>query len=290
MLQPWAVRARAVVLVSAKGGSARVSSKRQKFALLRASRRVWALSSIHGDAKRLVRLHQALGERLKVGDRLVYLGNMIGRGARVGETVDELLLFRREFLSVPRTFHCDIAYLRGSQEEMWQKLLQLQFAADARSVLEWMLEQGLDTTLRAYGIDPQDGLRMAGTGPMQVTRWTGQLRRAIQARPGHYAFYGALRRAAYTDDTSLLFVNAGLDPSRPIEAQRDSFWWVTGAFGAIVEPYAGFRLVVRGFAPHHPGLERTDYTATLDAGCGFGGPLMAACFLPSGEVVDQLEA
>ena len=39
------------------------------------------------------------------------------------------------------------AYLRGSQEEMWHKVLQLQFAADPRGVLAWMLEQGLGTTL-----------------------------------------------------------------------------------------------------------------------------------------------
>ena len=268
----------------------RVASKRQKFALLRAARRVWAVSSIHGDAERLTRLHKRLGNALKPGDRIVYLGNIIGRGAAVEETVAETLHFRREFLSMRNAFSCDIAYLRGSQEEMWQKLLQLQFASDPRGVLRWMLEQGLDSTLAAYGFDPDISLREAGTGPIQLTRWTGRLRQAVQARPGYYEFFGALRRAAFTEDNSLLFVNAGLDPSRPLETQKDSFWWVSGTFGSITVPYNGYRRVVRGFALNHPGLELTEHTATLDGGCGFGGPLMAACFLPSGEAAEQIEA
>ena len=65
---------------------------------------------------------------------------------------------------------------------------------------------------------------------------------------------------------------------------------MTGSFAAIDAPYAGFDRVIRGFAPDHPGLEMTDFTATLDGGCGFGGPLIAACFRRDGELVDQLEA
>lgn len=269
---------------------ARVSSKRQKFALLKATRRVWAVASIHGEADRLIELHGALGERMKPGDRVVYLGNMLGRGAKVRETIDELLIFRREFLSLPHTFAGDIAYLRGSQEEMWQKLLQLQFASDPRSVFSWMLQQGVGPTLAAYDINPEDGLREARAGPMQLTRWTSRLRRTIQARPGHYDLLGALRRAAHTDDGNLLFVNAGIDPSRPIETQKDTFWWVSSGFEKLDKPYSGYRRVIRGFSPDQPGLLVGDFTASLDGGCGFGGPLMAACFATNGEVVEQLEA
>ncbi|HMB75142.1 MAG TPA: hypothetical protein VKN76_01990 [Kiloniellaceae bacterium] len=269
---------------------ARVSSKRQKFALLKATRRVWAVASIHGEADRLIELHGALGERMKPGDRVVYLGNMLGRGPKVRETIDELLIFRREFLSLPFTFAGDIAYLRGSQEEMWQKLLQLQFASDPRSVFSWMLQQGVGPTLAAYGISPDDGLREARAGPMQLTRWTSRLRRTIQAQPGHYELLGVLRRAAHTDDGSLLFVNAGIDPSRPIETQKDTFWWVSGGFEKLDEAYSGYRRVIRGFSPEQPGLRLGAFTASLDGGCGFGGPLLAACFATSGEVVDQIEA
>ena len=104
----------------------------QIFATLRRARRVWAVASIHGEAARLSSLHGQIERRFEPGDRLVYLGNMLGRGAEVHATVDELLEFRRRLLSRPSMFACDIAYLRGSQEEMWQKLMQLQFAPNPR--------------------------------------------------------------------------------------------------------------------------------------------------------------
>ena len=100
----------------------------------------------------------------------------------------------------------------------------------------------------------------------------------------------ALRRAAYTEDGRLLFVNSGLDPSRPLEAQSDSFWWSSGAFGRIAEPYGTFRRIVRGFDPSHGGFQESEYTVTVDAGCGFGGPLMAACIGADGEILEVIEA
>ncbi len=248
------------------------------------------MASIHGEAGKLAALHKALGRRLEKGDRLVYLGNMIGRGPQVRETLEELVRFRRLFLSMRNTFCGDVTYLRGSQEEMWQKLLQLQFASDARAVLRWMLDQGIGPTLAAYNCDLEEGRRAAAGGTVHLTRWTSGLRQAMQAQPGHFELMGSLRRAAYTEDGSLLFVNAGLDPARPLETQKDSFWWGGAGFSQLQEPYAGYRRVVRGFAPEHPGIESDDFTATVDGGCGFGGPLVAACVLPSGEIADQLEA
>lgn len=262
--------------------------------MLRASQRIWAVASIHGEAGRLEALHQELGPRLRAGDRLVYLGNMIGVGPDVRGVLDELLIFRREFLAQFQGFPEDVVYLRGSQEEMWQKFLQLQFAADPRAVMEWMLGQGLGATLQAYGVPPEEALRKSRSGPMHITRWTGEVRQTMRAHPGQAELLGELYRAAYMEeapaDGGPLFVNAGIDPSRPLEAQKDSFWWGYGRFSSISEMFGGFRRVVRGFAPEHPGLEVGEFTATLDGGCGFGGPLLAACFLPSGEIVDQVEA
>src|SRR3546814_14736289 len=69
-----------------------------------------------------------LAARLLPGDRLVYLGNMVGHGTATIATLDELLAFRRDFLCLPGVEPEDIVYLRGAQEEMWRKLLQIQFA------------------------------------------------------------------------------------------------------------------------------------------------------------------
>lgn len=263
---------------------------RRKFAKLRGARRIWAVASVHGEARRLERLQGALASRLKPGDRIVYLGNVIGRGPEIAETLATLMRFRAAVLAGQRSFTCDLVYLRGAQEEMWQKLLQIQFATDPAGALEWMLDQGIGSTLEAYGSSADDARRHALGGAVGLTRWTKSLREAMQGEPGHNEFFAALRRAAFTEDGALLFVNAGLDPSRPLEAQSDSFWWGSAAFARIAAPYGSYRLIVRGFDPDHPGLQVSDHTVTLDGGCGFGGPLLAACVTPAGEIVGTLEA
>src|SRR5690606_37790686 len=109
--------------------------------------RIWAVAAIHGEAARLVRLHESLWPRLRAGDRLVYLGNYLGRGPDIPGTVAELLAFRCAVLAKPGGFACDVVFLRGAQEEMWQKLLQLQFASAPREVFSWMLQHGVAETL-----------------------------------------------------------------------------------------------------------------------------------------------
>ena len=183
----------------------------------------------------------------------------------------------------------DIVFLRGVQEEMWQKLLQLQLALDPPSVLTWMLRHGVATTIEAYGSSPQDGLAAAKGGTVLLSRWTGKLRETMARHGGHRELISSLKRACVTDDGSLLFVHAGLDPSRPLEAQRDAFWWNPGGFMAMDRPYGNFRLVVRGCDPNRHGTDIGAFRATLDGCCGVGGVLTACCFDRHGRVVDQID-
>jgi hypothetical protein len=279
----------------ARAAAAAEALARQRFAKFRGARRVWAVSAIHGEADRLVALHDRLGEAWQAGDRLVYLGNYLGRGPAIRRTIDEILEFRLAVLSQPNASACDVALLRGSQEEMWQKLLQLQFAVSPRDVMQWMLDQGLAATLAAYDCDAQQGLIACREGPSAITRWTSMLRMRLHGCPGHDHFHSALRRAAYTeaadsDGGALLFVHSGLDPSRPLDAQGDQFWWGGRRLLELAEPYAGFRRVIRGFDHQHAGLVVAAYVTSLDAGCGFGGELLAVCFAPDGSVIDTLKA
>lgn len=262
----------------------------QRFAAITEARRVWAIGAIHGEAARLERMHELIAERFEPGDCIVYLGNMLGRGPDVATTVDMLLEFRLAVMAVDPREAASVFFLRGSQEEMWQKLLQLQFATNPKSVMAWMLQHGVDATLRAYGCTAEEAQHQASVGTVALTRWTLGLRERIRGRPGHLDLMTALRRAAFDEKAGLLFVSAGLDPTRPLEAQKDSFWWGSAAFDRIDEPYAGFHRVVRGFSPERPGLHVTDVTVTLDGGCGRGGSLLSACLLPSGEIVETLEA
>jgi serine/threonine protein phosphatase 1 len=259
-------------------------------ASIRETSRIWAVGAVHGDVARLRAIHDELEPLLRLGDVLVYLGNYLGYGEAIVETVDELLSFRRRVLAhPPLRFPDDIVYLRGNQEEMWQKLLQLQFASDPVSILNWVLSRGVDATLRAYGGSAKDGTYAASGGPIQLNNWTRTLRDAQRAHAGHDTLLAQLKRAAACDDGSLLFVNCGLDPQRPLAAQSDAFWWAARSFEGINAPYEGFARIVRGYDPDHGGFRQADFTVTLDGGCGFGGNLMVACFAPDGSIIDKLE-
>lgn len=252
--------------------------------------RIWAIAAVHGEAARLAQLHEALQARLEQGDRLVYLGNYFGRGPDIAGTVDELLAFRRLVLTGTGVEPWDLVYLRGAQEEIWAKLLQLQFAQAPMEVLEWMLGQGGEATLKAYGGSAAEGRRRCGEGVISLTRWTALLRQNMEDRPGHRDFVINLRRYARTDDGRLLFVHAGVDPGRPLSEQGDTFWWGSGYFNMIESPYEGFIRVIRGFDRAHGGRRELPHTVSIDGGCGFGGPLNAACLRPDGAIVDWLEA
>ncbi len=262
----------------------------ERFATLIGRRRVWAVSAVHAEIRRLEAIHDAIERRLEPRDAIVYLGNVIGRGTAVLETVDELLSFRRAFIARHAAFAADLVYLRGSQEEMWQKLLELQFAPNPGEVLRWMLDHGVGPTLAAYGIEHSQGLAAARDGAVALTRWTAAIRARINAAPGHANLLTALRRAAFTAGEELLFVHAGIDPSRPLPAQHDAFWWGGAGFLDLNQPYAGFTKVIRGFDRHHGGLQQAPHAVSLDRGCGFGGPLVCACFALDGTVVESFEA
>ncbi|MGE0726199.1 MAG: hypothetical protein AB7O45_17635, partial [Alphaproteobacteria bacterium] len=152
-------------------------------ATLRATARVWAVGAVHGEAARLTRLHDLLWRKLGRGDRIVYLGNHLGRGPDVRGAVDELVRFRREVIARRGWFAADVVHLRGAQEEMWHKLLQLQLAPNPREVLPWMLVQGVEATILAYGGRPADGLAATRDGVRTITRWTQALRQDLNAAP-----------------------------------------------------------------------------------------------------------
>lgn len=260
------------------------------FARLHNVRRIWAIGSIHGEIDRLRRIHRVILDNVEEGDRVVYLGNFMGRGPYVRAVIDEMLRTRRLLMAMPNAHTCDVVFLRGSQEEMWQKVLQLQFATNPREVYPWILNQGVGATIAAYGGDIEDGYRAVRDGTMSIARWTNALRQALRASQGHSEMMTRLKRAALTDDGRVLLVNAGLDITRPLTAQRDSFWWGGTDFAAIDRPYGEVHRVVRGFDRAGYGLSQTDFTLTLDGGSGRGGTLLAAALLPDGRVESIYEA
>ncbi len=256
-------------------------------------RRVWAVSAIHGHIDKLIALHDAIYERFRIGDRIVYTGNYTGHGDYSRECIDELLTFRRLLLAERGVVPGDFVYLRGAQEEMWQKLLQLQFASDPSSVLMWMLDNGLSKTLQSYGISATDGIEACRKGVIGMGKWTDSIRAAIRRHQGHEVFGTQFTRAAFTNteqDHALLFVHSGLDTEKPLPEQGDNFWWPRRKFEDIHDAYRPFEKVIRGFDPAHKGFHVNCVTATIDGGCGFGGYLIGASFHEDAGLGDVLEA
>ncbi|MBV9551662.1 MAG: hypothetical protein JO032_02600 [Alphaproteobacteria bacterium] len=261
-----------------------------RFAELRGARRVWAVGSIHGEARRLARIHDLIAPRFTGGDRLVYLGNYLGHGEDVAAAIDELLDFRRRVIGRSQGFACDVVYLRGAQEEIWQKLLQLQFAPNPGELLAWMVRAGIEPTVRAYGGELRQGFAATRDGPRTITRWTSTLRAAMNAAEGHPTLFAALRHAAHTGEGGLLFVHAGVDPQRALTQQADLFWWGGSDILQLEAPFANFRRVIRGFDRDRRGLTESRFAVSVDAGAGRGGRLQAVCLAADGSVVDSCEA
>lgn len=264
-------------------------SQSDRFTVLRAVDRIWAVGAIHGGVEALIQIHDRIVSDTQQGDRVVYLGNYFGYGVQGADVLEELLSFRRWFLSFYPFRHVDdIVFLRGAQEEMWWKLMQLQFAPNPHDVLAWMGERGLAAQLAGLGFDLEEGLQKAEEGTLALTYWTNRLRETARALPGHDALMNSIKRAAYTEDGSLLFVHTGLDIEKPLARQTDAFWWAARSFQEIDRPYRGFQRVVRGFDPDAAGIVEGAHTLSLDAGAGRGGQLAAVLLNGEGEVLDRL--
>jgi hypothetical protein len=47
---------------------------------------------------------------------------------------------------------------------------------------------------------------------------------------------------------------------------------------------------VRGYDPARGCVQIGTITATLDGGCGFGGPVVCGCLSPTGEMLEMFQA
>ncbi len=261
-----------------------------RYGLLNNARRIWAIGSIHGQLEDLRAVHKILISKFRRGDKLVYLGNYFGDSDDNKATIDEILITRRRIMSLPEVFMPeDFVYLRGAREEMFFKLLQLQFAPNPVEVMDWLLDHGMGGTIAAYGETEKGARAIVRQGTMALTRWTNAIRRQIQQSPGHVELTSCLKRACLTGDGKLLFVHACIDPSRPLTMQKDQFWWDNGNFGNIDQKFSGFTKVIRGYDHSNGGIDLDkQFTATVDGGCGRGGKLHAICFAPDGIKHDEI--
>lgn len=264
-------------------------SQDTKFAILSNKPRIWAISSIHGELEKLRALHGQLANYFLPGDALVYTGNIMGHGPNVGGCINEVLNFRRLVLLQDGAKMDDVIFLRGGQEEMLFKLRQIPFAQEPEDVLVWMNDQGVESTLHAYGTSCEEGLRAAREGMLALSQWMNALKAEMHKIDGHEQYMDALKRAAYSEDKKMLFVNSNVVLDMPLDAQTDAFWWGMQEFRELDHPYGGFERTIRGYDHRHEGFHMADHQLCIDGGCGFGGKLIAVCFESNSALVERIE-
>ncbi len=237
-------------------------------------KRLWVISCIQGDYIRLRQLHRKIASHFLSGDGVLYLGSVIGVGREPAKALEEVLLFRRGLLSFGGVKAEDICFLKGAQEDLLLKTMQLQFCPDAVAVLDWMMKQGLETTLMSFGIDIQEVYEAAQKGTTALSYWTADLKKTFQKKDGVAQYLENLKNMAVTHDKKVLFVPKGLDKTKSLERQGEALRWGGTLPFESEAPFLNFEKVVRTLPSSGDyGLFQTKYYMTLVSGGGYDGKI-----------------
>jgi len=221
------------------------------FVELKNASRIWAVGSIHSNLESLFSISNYILKNFKDNDKLIFLGNVIGLGKNSKETISSIINLRFNLMAKHKLDTSSIVFLRGAQEEMFNKLLQLQTAPNPEEIINWMFNHGVDKTLESYEFNPEDIRKIVSQGTIQISKWTSKLNLSVVSTPGNKEYFSNLKHAAFSETKKILFVNRGVDVSRPLSAQNDCFWWGYQNFSLINEPYNSFKRIVRGYQSTH---------------------------------------
>ena len=262
------------------------------FIELEKSGKLWAIGSIHSNLKSFNSIKKYIINNFNFDDKLVFLGNIIGLGDNSKETLTSVIDLRFSLMSEFKLKPESIVFLRGAQEEMFSKLLQLQLAPNPIEILEWMFEHGVNKTLESYGFSENEIKSLASSGTINISKWTSSLNKSIQDNPGHTEYFLNLKHAAYSHTKKILFVNRGVDITRPLSAQNDCFWWGFQNFSTIQNPYNTFLRIVRGYESEH--LNQSQNSKNNVVCTLFKQPLsnknvLCGIFTENGEILDLFE-
>ena len=221
--------------------------KQSNFIEFNNAKRIWAVGSIHSNLESLDSIKKHIINNFISGDKLIFLGNVIGLGDKAKETISSILELRLKLMAEYCLEPNEIVFLRGAQEEMFLKLIQLQIAPNPKDIITWMFEHGVHKTIESYGFSKNDVENIASQGTIAISKWTSKLNTALSSNLGHQDYFSNLKHAAFSNSKKILFVNRGVDVSRPLSAQNDCFWWGYQNFSKINKPYNSFIRIVRGY-------------------------------------------
>jgi len=204
--------------------------------------RTYAVGDIHGWLSKLRSIVAQCEADARGGPMsFVFIGDYIDRGPDSSGVVEFLMTLKARMGS-------NAICLTGNHESLVLEALE-----SAEGEEHWLMN-GANTTLASYGIA-----------------------RARDLPARHVAWFRALK--VRHDDGRRLFVHAGINPERPLDAQdpHDLIW--------IREPFLSDRrdhgrLVVHGHTPLHNGVpDLRPNRLNIDTGAAYGNPLTAAIFI-----------
>ncbi len=191
----------------------------------------FVIGDIHGCLDEIDRLLDTLVPTAV--DTVVFLGDYIDRGPASKGVIDRLLRLRREG---PRC-----VFLKGNHEDMF-----LAFLGERGLYGEAFLGNGGGPTLRSYGLHGEFGAV-----------------RSDQLPPEHLEFLRSLE-VRYAQGP-FLCVHAGVDPGRPLAAQREEdLLWIRGEF--IRQPHPFPYTILFGHTPQREVLMDVPFKVGLDTG------------------------
>ncbi len=262
------------------------------FVELNNSSKIWAIGSIHSNLNSFIPIKKYIQNNFKINDKLVFLGNIIGLGDKSKETLTSVIDLRFSLMSKFKLKPDSIVFLRGAQEEMFSKLLQLQLAPNPSEIVEWMFDHGVNKTIKSYGYSEDEVKNIASSGTINISKWTSNLNRTLQKNPGHTQYFLNLKHAAYSRTKKILFVNRGVDITRPLSAQNDCFWWGFQNFSKIHKPYKSFIKIVRGYESEHSNqleISKNNVVCTLFKQPLSNKNILCGIFTENGEILDLFE-
>jgi serine/threonine protein phosphatase 1 len=208
-------------------------------------RRIYAIGDIHGCARQLANLHQAIAADLSArpvcSALLLHIGDYVDRGIDSAGVIARLV----DGSPIPGV---GMVNLLGNHESTMMEALSGERAAGT----DWLFAGGR-AALESYGIDP-DGPRESWRSLIPSTHQSFLRDLTLMHREGGYAF-----------------VHAGVRPGIPLDSQarddllrsRQPFLYSEVNFGAVI---------VHGHTPVKAPVVRHNRIA-IDTGAVFGGPL-----------------
>ena len=266
--------------------------KLSNFVELEKSNKIWAIGSIHSNLKSFTSIKKFIINNFGPSDKLIFLGNVIGLGTNSKETLNSVIDLRFNLMSKFQLKPDSIVFLRGAQEEMFTKLLQLQLAPNPSEIVEWMFDHGVNETIKSYGLSENEIKNIASSGTLNISKWTSNLNKVLNNNPGHSQYFLNLKHAAYSYSKKILFVNRGVDITRPLSAQNDCFWWGFQNFSTIQRPYTTFVRIVRGYESQHLNqveISNNNIVCTLFKQPLSNKSVLCGIFEENGEILDLFE-